>query len=472
MMDLLIKDGTVITDSETLKVDILVENQKITAMGVGLTHPSAAVVDARDLLVLPGGIDVHTHFDLPMFSTVSSDDHYTGHKAAVFGGTTTAIDFVPHNSESMEADINAWHAKADTKACIDFGFHMNVSRWDTQIKSELQNLTSLGISSIKVFMAYNDRLRLGDGEIFQTMRFAKEFGLLTMLHAENGDIIELLVQEALTEGHLDPIWHARTRPAWGAVEAAFRGVSLAAQTGGPLYLVHMNAGGEVDVLQYAREHNLPVMGETCPQYLIFSEDDLYKEDGAKWICSPPVRTIPDQHRLWQGITNGIIQVLGTDHCPFFYDGSKDITYEGKPVRIPGKELGKNNFTKIPNGLPGVGDRLPVIWTHGVGSGKISPNQFVLLTSTNPAKIFGMFPRKGTLSIGSDADIVLWDPNLLLKYGVKYAQHRTDYNLYEGWELLGYPRQVYLRGNLMVDQGEWKGRAGMGEYISRDSGLII
>ena len=472
MKDLLIKDGLVITDSETRKVNILIQDQRITAIGADLEHPSAEVLDARNLFILPGGIDVHTHFDLPMFSTVSSDDHYTGHKAAAFGGTTTVIDFVPHVTNSMEADIASWHAKADAKAAVDFGFHMNLSRWDEQAKSDLKMLQSLGITSIKVFMAYNNRLRLGDGAIFQAMRLAKELGLLTMLHAENGDIIELLTQEALAAGHHEPIWHARTRPAWGAVEAAFRGVSLAAQTGGPLYLVHMNAGGEVDVLQYAREHDVPVMGETCPQYLFFTEENLLREDGAKWICSPPMRTTTDLVTLWKGLTSGTIQVLGTDHCPFFYNGRKPILYEGKEVSIPGKELGVNDFTKIPNGLPGVGDRLPIMWTHGVRSGKLNPNQFVALTSTNPAKIFGLFPRKGTIAVGADADIVLWDPDQPVSYGVKSSQHRTDYNLYEGWKLIGYPKQVFLRGNLLVNNGEWKGRAGMGQYLRRNTGMVL
>jgi len=472
MRELLIKGGTLVTDTETFLADMLVRGEKIVAVEKELNQPAAQVVDARNLFVLPGGVDVHTHFDLPMFSTVSSDDHYTGHKAAAFGGTTTVIDFVPHNTGSMEADITAWHAKADEKACVDFGFHMNLSRWDAQAESDLSILRRLGISSIKVFMAYNNRLRISDGEIFQAMRAAKEHGLLTMLHAEDGDIIELLVQEALAAGLHNPVWHAKTRPAWGAVGAAFRGISLAAQSGGALYLVHMNAGGEVDVLQYAREHGLHVMGETCPQYLFFSEDDLMREDAAKWICSPPVRTDVDQKKLWDGLSHGVVQVLGTDHCPFFYAGNKPIIYEGKPVQIPGKELGAGDFTKIPNGLPGVGDRLPILWTHGVGTKRITPNQFVAVTSTNPARIFGLYPRKGTLAAGADADIVLWDPGRLVRYGIQYAQHRTDYNLYEGWELLGFPKQVYLRGNLLVDQGEWMGRAGMGEYLFRDTGMIL
>jgi dihydropyrimidinase len=214
------------------------------------------------------------------------------------------------------------------------------------------------------------------------------------------------------------------------------------------------------------------MGETCPQYLFFSIDQLRRQDGAKWVCSPPMRTPADNTHLWQGLADGTLQTLGTDHCPFFFDGTKPITYEGKPVVIPGKELGRDDFTKIPNGLPGVGDRLPILWTYGVRSGRLSPNQFVALTSTNPAKIFGLYPRKGTLLPGSDADIVLWEPERRLTYGIAYSHHRTDYNLYENWELVGFPEKVFLRGNLIVDGDKWLGRSGMGQYLHRESGLLL
>jgi dihydropyrimidinase len=423
---------------------------------------------------MPGGVDVHTHFDLPMGrGVVSSDDHYTGHKAAAFGGTTTVIDFVPQDSAPLIANVDAWHAKADARAAVDFGFHMNITHLDEQVMVEIPGLVREGITTLKVFSAYNQRLRLSDGEIFRVMRTAAEHGMLTMLHAENGDVIELLVAEALAAGNLSPEYHALTRPAWGAVESVMRGIALAASAGGssgaagaPLYIVHMNAGGEVDMLQYARQHGLPVMGETCPQYLFFTSDDLRRPDGAKWVCSPPMRSPADNARLWQGLKDGVIQVVGTDHCPFFFDGRKPILYEGKEVCIPGKELGAENFTLIPNGLPGVGDRLPVLWTYGVGAGRLSPNQFVAMNCTDPARIFGLYPRKGTLLPGSDADIVIWDPQRRVKYGLAHAQHRTDYNLYEGWELTGYPEKVFLRGHLIVDQERWLGRPGIGKFLAR------
>ncbi|MDP2975844.1 MAG: amidohydrolase family protein, partial [Anaerolineales bacterium] len=300
----------------------------------------------------------------------------------------------------------------------------------------------------------------------------KDNGMLVMLHAENGDVIDLLVTEALAAGHRTPEWHAKTRPAWGAVEATLRACALAAQADAPLYVVHMNAAGEVDMLRYARERGVKVMGETCPQYLFFTEDHLRRPDGVKWVCSPPMRTAADNARLWEGVADGTLQTIGTDHCPFFFDGTKPIIYEGKEIAIPGKELGKDDFTKIPNGLPGVGDRLPVLWTTGVGSGKLTAEQFVALTSTNPAKIFGLYPRKGALLPGSDADIVIWDPQKKVKYGVALSHQRTDYNLYEGWELAGYPEKVFLRGRLIVDGEKWSGQAGAGQFLKRSEGEVM
>lgn len=472
-MATLIKNGTLITASERFKADILIEGEKISQIGTDLSHPTAVEINAEGLYVLPGGVDPHVHLDLPMFDTVSSDDHYTGGKAAAFGGTTTVIDFVPQDDGTLEENINRWHAKADPIAAIDFSFHMNITDFNQQVAKEIFTLPDLGVTSLKVFTAYNGRLRLSDGEIFRVMRVARAAGMLTMIHVENGDVIEILTDEALMAGNTSPIFHAKTRPAWGAVEASLRAAALAAQAGdAPLYVVHMNTAGEVDQLAYAQEHGLNMMGETCPQYLFFVEDDLQREDGAKWICSPPMRTEADNHRLWEGLSNNTIKVVSTDHCPFFYDGTTPITYEGKPVAIPGKELGKNDFTKIPNGLPGVGDRMPILWTQGVGTGRIAPNQFVAAHCTNPARIFGLYPQKGALIPGADADIAIWDPNKELRYGVDVAQHRTDYNLYEGWQLKGFPVKVFLRGQLIVDGKNWLGKPGMGHFVNRNEGEIL
>ncbi len=467
----LFRGGTLVTASEMLEADVLVADEKIVAMGRDLVAPDAEIVDVRGKFLLPGGIDPHVHYDLPMFNTVSSDDHYTGTRAAAFGGTTTVMDFIPQDWPTLEEAVQTWRRKA-AKAAVDYGFHMNITRWDEQTRAELPRLPEWGITSLKVFMAYNGRLRLQDGEIFEAMRLAWQHGVLTMLHAENGDVIDILVREALEAGYTEPVWHARTRPAWGAVDAVLRGAMLAAQAEAPLYIVHMNTAGGVEMVQYAREQGLPVMGETCPQYLFFTEDDLARPDGAKWICSPPMRSREDNEMLWHALEQNWLSTIGTDHCPFFYDGTRPIVYEGEEIAIPGKELGKDDFTKIPNGLPGVGDRLPVLWTEGVVKGRLTPQQFVAYTSTNPAKIFGLYPRKGTLAPGADADLAVWDPDLKVTYGVAVAQHRTDYNLYEGWELTGFPVQVYLRGHLIVREGEWLGRRGMGRFLKRGRPQVL
>ncbi len=473
MRSTVIQGGTLITAEETFTADILIHDERIAAIADHVDEPGAEVVDASGKLVMPGGIDPHTHFNLPMFDTVSSDDHYTGHKAAAFGGTTTALDFVPQPEEGTLRDgVDAWHGRADGRAAIDFGFHANITRLDQAVLAEIPSLVDQGITTLKVFTAYNGRLRLQDGEIFQVMRRGAEHGMLTMLHGENGDVIDVLVREALAAGHTSAEYHARTRPAWGAVEAFLRAVALAAQAESPLYVVHMNTAGEVDQLAYARARGLPVMGETCPQYLFFSDDLLTRPDGGKWVCSPPLRKPEDQRGLWQGLSHNVIQTVGTDHCPFFWDGTQPIEYEGQPVAIPGKELGAGDFTKIPNGLPGVGDRLPILWSYGVGQGRLTPNQFVALTSTHPAKIFGLYPRKGALVPGADADIAIWDMDRRLTYGVARAKHRTDYNLFEGWELQGFPEKVFLRGVMIVDGERWLGKPGMGRFQHRLPGAVV
>lgn len=472
MAKLLIRGATLVTVRGQAQEDLLIEGERIAAVGRGLPAAGAEVIEAAGKLVLPGGIDPHTHFDLPMFDTVSSDDHYTGLKAAAFGGTTTVLDFVPQDFDSLGQCLDAWHAKADAKAPIDFGIHMNITRLTEDVLGQIPELPRQGVTTLKVFTAYNGRLRLQDGEIFQVMRAGAQHGLLTMLHGENGDVIEVLTAEALDAGHTAPIWHARTRPAWGAVEASLRAIALAEQAGSPLYIVHVNTAGEVDQIRYGRERGARVMGETCPQYLFFTQDLLERPDGARWVCSPPLRTAEDNAGLWAGLQDGTLLTVGTDHCPFFYDGTRPIDYEGRQIAIPGKELGASDFTKIPNGLPGVGDRLPILWTRGVGAGRLSPEQFVALTSTNPARIFGLYPRKGDLLPGSDADLVVWDPGRRLTYGLAHAHHRTDHNLYEGWELTGFPEKVFLRGTLIVDGERWLGGPGMGRFLRRAAGAEV
>ena len=467
----LIKNGTLITASETFDSDILVEGETITEIGKNLQHPNADVIDAAGKLIMPGGIDPHVHLDLPMFGTVSSDDHYTGHKAAAFGGTTTVMDFVVLEPEGFQPSLELWFQKS-AKAAIDYSFHMNLTRFDSQIAAEIPSLRKMGITTLKVFTAYNGRLRIDDGSIFQAMQIARDNGMLVMAHCENGDVIETLTEQAVAAGRSTPEWHALTRPGWGAVESTLRVAGMAGAANASVYIVHMNMAGELDMLKYARERGVKVMGETCPQYLFFTIDDLRRPDGAKWVCSPPMRSEEDNARLWEGLSQGILQTVGTDHCPFFYDGTRPIVYEGSEIAIPGKELGKDDFTKIPNGLPGVEDRLPVMWTCGVCTGKITANQFVAYTSTNPARIFGLYPRKGALLAGSDADIVIWDPEKKVTYGAAHAHHRTDYNLYEGWELTGMPEKVFLRGKLIVDGKQWLGKAGDGQFLKREEGEVL
>ena len=470
-MATLIKNGTLITASDTFEADILIEDETIQQIGKNLSHPSAEVIEAKDKLILPGGIDPHTHFDLPMFGTVSSDDHYTGHKAAAFGGTTTAMDFVVLEDKGFKHSVDLWMKKAE-KAAIDYSFHMNLTNFNDKLAKDIPSLMEMGIQTLKVFTAYNGRLRIDDGSIFRALKIAREHGMLVMAHCENGDVIEALIPEALAAGNISPEHHALTRPAWGAVEATLRLAAMSEQADAPVYIVHMNAGGEVDMLQYARERGIKVMGETCPQYLFFTIDHLRRPDGAKWICYPTMRSEKDTSRLWEGLSEGIMQTIGTDHCPFFFDGTKPILYEGNEITIPGKELGKDDFTKIPNGLPGVQDRMPILWTYGVCTGRITPNQFVAYMSTNPAKIFGLYPRKGALVPGADADIVIWDPQIKVRYGVAHSHQRTYYNLYEGWELTGYPEKVFLRGKLIVDGSKWKGTRGRGRFIKRSRGEIL
>ncbi len=471
-MKTLIKNGTIITAQEIKQAEILIDGEIIWEVGINLEPGDAQIIDAQGKLVLPGGVDAHVHLDLPMFGTRSADDHYTGGKAAAFGGTTTMIDFVSHDAGSLHDNIANLKKKAAANASIDYTFHMNITHFDMMVAQELAHLPDEGITSVKVFTAYNDRLRLDDQSIANVMAINAGNGVLTMLHAEDGDEIEKLVKEALMHNHLEPLWHARTRPASGAVSAFERIIAISQRTDAPLYIVHMNVAGEVDALTQARRQGVKVMGETCPQYLFFTEEALAQPDSAKFICSPPLRSKHDNQRLMQGLSDNEIQVIATDHCPFFYNGTHPIIYEGKPVSIPGKELGADDFTKIPNGLPGISDRMPILWTYGVGAGKLSPNQFVAQMCSNPAKVFGIYPQKGTIQAGSDADIAIWDPEKELSYGIQYSHQRTDYNLYEGWKIKGYPEKVFLRGKLIVDGENWNGKHGDGNFLKCGQGELI
>ncbi len=468
-MKTLIKNGTLVTASDTTVADLLMVDGQIALLGRHLPADGAQVVDATGKYVLPGGIDVHTHLDLPFGCTKASDDFYSGHKAAAFGGTTSHLDFAMQaKGETLHQTLDNWHTKSDSKAVLDYGFHVGITDLTPTVLNEIPTLAAEGITSIKLFLAYKNVLQVDDATFFKSLMKAGEAGMLTMVHAENGDAIQILVEKAVAEGHLTPEWHALTRPAWAEAEATMRAVAMAGMAGAPLYVVHVTNGMAVDQIAYGRERGLNVMGETCTQYFFFSVDNLRQPDGAKWVCSPPMRTAADNEALWAAIANNKLQVVSTDHCPFLYDGTTPIDYEGRPFILPGKELGAGNFTKIPNGVPGIEDRLPILWTYGVGQGRLSLNRFVEVCCTNPAKIFGLYPQKGTLAVGSDADVVIWDPSATRTLGAATSHQRTDYNLYEGWELRGLPEKVYQRGNLLVDGATWNGEPGGGQWLKRSA----
>jgi dihydropyrimidinase len=467
-MKILIKNGTLVTAADSYQADLLIEGEKIGLIGANLAVEDAEVVDAGGKLVLPGGIDVHTHLELPVGSFFNSDDFYTGHKAAAFGGTTCHLDFAHQDKGgTLRQALDLYHEKAG-KAVIDYGFHIGLVDVRPETLDEIPAMVEEGVSSLKLYLAYKGRLQVDDAAFFKSLMKAAELGMVALVHAENGDVIELLIQQALSSGRLGLPWHARTRPAWSEAEATMRAVALAGMAGASLYVVHVTCQGAVDQLAYGRERGLRVMGETCTQYLFFTEKQLERPDGAKWVCAPPLRREADIAGLWQALANRTLQAVSTDHCPFMYEGDKALTYEGQPYRMPGKELGQGNFSKVPNGVPGIEDRLVMLWSYGVGQGRISANRFVELTATNPAKIFGMYPRKGTLAVGSDADIVIWDPRAKRVISAAKAHQRVDYNLYEGWEVTGLPEKVYGRGRLLVDGEQWYGRPGQGAFIRRSS----
>jgi dihydropyrimidinase len=468
-MKTLIKNGTLVTAAETIKADLLMEDGKIVLMGTDLPAADAQVVDATDKYVLPGAVDVHTHLELPFGGTVSSDDFYSGHKAAAFGGTTFHIDFaIQAKGETLHQTVERWHKKSSDKAVIDYGFHMAIADLNDDVLKEIPQMGPEGIPSLKLFMAYKGVLQIDDTTLFKTLMKAAEAGMLVMVHAENGDAIDVLVKKALAEGHTSSEWHALTRPDWVEGEATNRAASLAAVAGAPLYVVHVTCAKAVDAISAARARGAKVMGETCVQYFHFTIDDLRKPDGSKWVCSPPVRTKDDNAALWKAVRNNALQAISTDHCPFLYDGTKAMMYEGKPFQIAGKELGKDDFSKIPNGLPCIEDRMPILWTYGVGEGHFSLNRLVELCCTNPAKMFGIYPKKGTLMVGADADVVIWDPNKKKTMSAANSHQRTDYSLYEGWEIKGLPEKVYRRGELLVDGDTWNGAAGSGKWTARST----
>jgi dihydropyrimidinase len=463
-MNTLFKNGTVINAGDSFAADVLVDGEKIVMIGQNIPVGDSNVVDAKGKYLIPGGIDVHTHLELPFGGTVSSDDFSTGHCAAAFGGTTTHIDFVIQpKGGSLHDGLADWHKKASSKAQIDYGFHLAITDLRDEVMKEIPSLVNDGVTSLKLFMAYKGVFQIDDTTLFRAMMTAAENGMLIMVHAENGDVVDDLIKKYLSEGKTDPIYHALSRPPQVEGEATNRAVVLAGIAGCPLYVVHMTCEDAITAMRMGRAKGLPVMGETCIQYMFLTTKDLEKPgfEGAKYVCSPPVRTEHDHQVLWQALRDRTLQVVSTDHCPFWFEG-------GVKGHIPGKELGKGNFAKIPNGLPVIEDRMKILWHYGVGEGHFDANRFVELTATNPAKIFGLYPRKGTIAVGSDADIVVWDPEKSETVSAQTHHMNTDYNIFEGRKVKGGAVAVFLRGQQIVDSEQWRGRNGQGQFLKRSA----
>lgn len=459
-MRTLIANGTVVTSAETLRADVLVEDERVSALGASLQVPADRTIDASGRYVLPGGIDVHTHLDMPYGDTSSADDFESGTIAAALGGTTCIIDFATQfRGQTLRQARDAWMRKAEGKAVLDYGFHMIVTALDEGIEREMDDLVRDGITSFKVFMAYPGSLMLDDASILRALRRSGENGATICVHAEDGPAIDALVRQALAAGHTAPRYHALTRPPSAETEATRRAIALAVQARTPIYIVHVSAAGALNAIGEARGRGAPVLAETCPQYLFLS-DERYEAagfEGAKWVMSPPLRAKANQEHLWRGLVSGDLQVVATDHCPF---------------TLAQKARGRDDFSKIPNGVPGIETRMSLLYDGGVRAGRITLTRFVELTSTSPAKIFGLFPRKGTIAAGSDADLVVFDPHKRTVLSAKTHHMRVDYNPYEGREVAGVADTVLSRGHVIVDKGRFVGRAGRGTFLRRSSRAML
>jgi dihydropyrimidinase len=456
-MRTLIKNGTVVTATDQYKGDVLIEDEKITVIGTALDMRVDKAIDATGKYVLPGGIDVHTHMDMPFGGTTSADDFETGTVAAAFGGTTSIVDFaIQYRGQTLHHAMETWAKKADGKAVIDYGFHMIVTELNDQVEGEMDALVRQGITSFKLFMAYPGVFMLDDASIFKALlRTGKNGGSICM-HAENGGVIDVLVQRALAEGKTAPKYHALTRPARAEAEATHRAIALAEIADVPIYIVHLSAAEALEMVTEARDRGLPAFAETCPQYLFLSYEN-YEEpgfDGAKYVMSPPLRVRATQDSLWRGLAFNDLQCISTDHCPFCMKEQK--------------ELGRSDFSKIPNGAPGVETRMSLVYDGGVRPGRITLNRFVELTSTSPAKIFGLFPRKGTIAPGSDADIVVFDPNRTMTLSAATLHMNVDYNPYEGRQVTGAADTVLSRGRAVIENGVFVGRKGGGSFLKRST----
>ena len=455
-MSVLIKGGRIVTAADDVVGDVYVEGEQITLIGAGLDVSADCVIDARGKYVLPGCIDPHTHLDMPFGGTVTVDDVTSGHTAAAFGGTTCHVDFcIQSPGQSFGAALAAWHAKRDGKAIIDNGFHIAVT--DLREGGSLEELASLpeqGVTSYKLFMAYKGALMVDDETLFKTMEVAAETGALVMVHAENGDAIDVLVKQALAAGHTAPHFHALTRPPELEGEATNRAIQLARVAGCPLYVVHVSCEDAVHPIARARRKGWDVWGETCTQYFFVDYSFLERPDfeGAKYVYTPPPRPKQHQDVLWNAVRTDVLSAISTDHCAFLWDGQKT--------------MGRDDFSKIPNGGPGLEDRLRMIHHFGVGGGRITLNRLVELLATSPAKLFGLYPRKGTIAVGADADLVIFDPAKRTTIAAATQHSKSDYNLYEGTEVVGDVETTLVRGTVVVDGGELRVEPGFGQYVAR------
>jgi dihydropyrimidinase len=454
-MRTLIRRGTIVTATDLYKGDVLVEDEKISTIGTSLDIPADRVIDATDRYVIPGGLDAHTHLDMPFGGTTSADDFESGTIAAAFGGTTSIVDFaIQYRGQTLHHAWETWLKKAEGRAAIDYGFHMIATEVNDQIELEMDALVRQGITSFKLFMAYPGVFMLDDASIFRAMLRTGQNGGTICMHAENGGVIDVLVQRALAEGKRAPKYHALTRPARAEGEATHRAIALAEIADVPVYIVHLSAAEALEMVTEARDRGLPAFAETCPQYLFLSYDN-YEEpgfEGAKYVMSPPLRDKSTQDRLWRGLAFDDLQAISTDHCPFCMKEQK--------------VLGAGDFSKIPNGAPGIETRMSLVYDGGVRTGRISINRFVELTSTSPARIFGLFPRKGTIAPGSDADIVVFDPEKTVTLSASTHHMKVDYNPYEGRQVTGVPETVLSRGRVIIENGRFVGRAGAGSFLKR------
>ena len=459
-MKTLIKAGRIITAVDDYTADILIEDETISTIGKSLDIEADKVIDASNKLVIPGGIDPHTHMELPFGGTQASDDFFTGTRAAAFGGTTTIIDFAVQNKgETLTQGVDNWHKKADGKCAIDYGFHLITTEFEDGNEAEMYRVMDSGVTSFKLFMAYPGVFLADDATIFRAMSAAGQRGGLICMHAENGIVINEIIKRFLKDGRTAPKYHALTRPTIAEAEGVHRAIAIAEMAESPVYIVHLSCTDALNQVREARGRGIPAFAETCPQYLFLSIDN-YDEpgfDGAKYVMTPPLREKSNQDELWKGLKMDDLQVISTDHCPFCMKEQK--------------ELGRDDFTKIPNGAPGVENRVPLIY-NGVVENRISLNRFVELTSTAAAKMFGLFPKKGTIAIGSDADIVIFDPDKEQTLSVKTQHMNCDYNAYEGKKIKGVVETVLSRGKVVVDNGEFKGKPGNGQFLKRGTCVNI